>query len=79
MNRGELICYCYSVTQEELLSAIAAGAGTLGALRAGLGVTGSCGGCAHRVRACLKDAAGLAQPDQLDSSLSRPPLSSATF
>lgn len=56
MNRDEFVCYCYSVTQIEVQAAIAAGARTLEALRSKLRVSGCCGSCEPRVRACLRAA-----------------------
>ena len=56
MSRCELICYCSSVTEEEISEAITAGARTLGALRQELGVSTCCGGCEPRLRNCLQDA-----------------------
>ncbi len=73
MSRSDLICYCFSVTEGELGSAIAAGARTLAALRTALGVTTCCGSCEHRVRDCLQDATGVAPAGLLNSLQAVPP------
>lgn len=56
MKRSELVCYCYSVTEGDVFSAISTGARTLGALRAELKVSTCCGGCEPLIRQCLQRA-----------------------
>lgn len=50
------VCVCNAITEEQVRSAIEAGANSVKSLNKQLGVGGECGACIGCAKACLKKA-----------------------